>query len=1127
MKRRYHLLSCLAAVLACLLSFAGCEPDDVRIEFAPEQGAEAGQTAWADMPLTIAAALGEGPETKASLLKDVEAKGSGALVLVFRSATRQLESYRFFSQDELAAQGQVPLSLRVPLAECDFYILGNLNGIRKSDGSVLNLMDALGAAFPVEENGLESMIYRLDGGDLNGICRRETFAEVAAQGIPYALIRKNVNTLTRINEHKGIPDSDHCRRLFSKVTVRIDHAAFDGSGAHPEFFVNSHLYLRQANGRLQPFSDSAQKALEAADVLAQSDYDPDMSSTNASVTTFSFYVPENMQGTLLPGNTDSRLKTRDELLARNLSAVEPYLTYVEFAGQLDPAAGGYGGGVTYRFYVGNDNCSNFDLERGREYAVSLTFRVGSLFDPDWKVEPDHWSDGRLFCLTADPGFTTDIGIVNEDRMVAVRKSRPGSIYIYMNPQRTMGATNLLLGKDVSATPNFIPADLSDCSWYGDLMKNGTEDAAWLAARGITASWDKTTGRLKLEVTDAALFDAHRGETAREFTLSLLPGGTVSTRFKIGLYDDLTLNVADGKSLSDGFYLGQKRTVSVSGFAGSAIKYAAVQEKCGASPSAVQNANVQWKAGLGGNFPTCAVDGAGRLLLDVSNAAYAAQTYTGSLDVYAFYPNCFQPGHAGWASKDGRIVFFSEDYLNDSAEVTVRISEPKLKAPSAGPYVLPIDGNEVATDGGYYDYAGTARLEDDQFDPTLRASLLGISLTVGTGTLGTRFPDGFAFNGATGEMYVCKTQNGAGKMEEQGFNENSVGIDIENCRLANPALPDLYPGTDNFKIRLSRLSIRSFSAPSSGETFTKNEANKIYTYYLGNYYKSSCTDLERLQLSNKISVSMKYNFANAAIDDVVWDRLGPARTYSCSSGEQIGPVIDYVVKKRDTGNGGEISWVFDETNQKTQSASGEWVPGALCVPYGVQTVKGTYRNKWDGREISASLDFTIYHNLFGLVTFVGAGNAPNATVYICTWKAAKVLRTRGTQLTPAARQWVLKSLSGTDYIRATFNGMYQYVDGASGTKFKVSSQVSIPASNFDVQYYSSGASRWTASLADALNGTQDGSGAALSIFPTSTASLYSSDVLNHQYLPEYFQEHRDPAYHYANAPRFALYVSAGF
>ena len=1049
----------LYRIVMALVSLAlqlACEPDVLRTTFDAGSIPEGGETAWADMSLTIAAAMGESvPGTRASLLKDVEERGSGALVLVFRSATGQLESYQFFSQDELANQGSVPLSLRVPLAVCDFYILGNLNAVRKSDGVAVNLMTALGASFPVTENNLEAMVYRLDGGDLNGEFRRESFADVAACGIPYALIRKNVNTVSRISAGLGVPDSDRCRRLFSKVSVRIDHSAFDGNGANPDFFVNSRLYLRQANARLQPFSDTPQKALEAADVLAQSDYDPDMSSTNASVTSFSFYVPENMQGTLLPGNTDSRQKTRDRLLAENLSAVVPYLTYVEFAGRLNPAAGGYGGDVTYRFYVGNDNCSNFDLERGREYAVSLTFRVGSIFDPDWKVERDNWSDGRMFRLTADASFTTDIGSVNGNRLVAVRKNRPGAIYVYMNPQGNMGSTNLLLGKEVSATPDFIPADLSDCAWYGDLMRAGTADADWLAAHGISASWDKTAGRLQLAVTDEGLFNARMGDAPREFALTLLPGGSITTRFKIGLYDNLGATVADGKSLTDGFYLGQKRTVSVSGFAGTAVKYAAVQEKCGPAPSAQKNANVQWKPGLSGSFPSCAVDASGQVVLDVGNHAYDTQTYTGPLDIYAFYPNRFQSGYnagqnrSGWASKDGKIIFFSEDWLNDSVEVPLRISEPRLTAPNSMNLYLPIDGSEVATDYGYFDYSGTTRLTETDFDPTLLASLLKLSFKPLSGELATGFGDCFTMDFA-GRAYVSKTQSGERKMEDLNYAASTARTSSSGCfSLENPSLTDLYPGSGQFNLYVSRLSIVSFAYYKTGNNSVSQDGgeNSVTVDYL--FQPDDSNDMFR-----RFGVKMNYLFTNGDMESINWDRSGMASNYACAqSSTVVQPVIEYEVSKYDTGSGGEIHWMYYEDHQ-TMSVGSEPVPGGLVVPYGEQVITGNYRNKWDGREFSASLSFVLKH-LVGYCSFIGASAKRYATLYFVPNKGAKYLEQMGPRVTASQRAWMRKVLgmseiTGTAKPDSYGSCMYQKRSGIQ-QYYVNDTNVSIPASNLDVRY----------------------------------------------------------------------------
>ena len=1006
----------LAAALVFLLSLGACKPETLITTFTPEQAPEDGRGSWAEMPLTLGTAPVEAG-TKASLLRDVEARGSGALVLVFRSDTRQLATSRFFTQAELDNQAQVPLSLRVPLDRCDFYILGNLNAIRKSDGAAVNLQDALGPSFPVEERALESLVYRLDGGDLVSGFRREAFADVAACGIPYALIKKNVNTASLVGSGQGLPDADRCSRLFSKVTVRIDHGAFDGAGANPEFFVNSRFYLRQANGRLQPFSDLPQKAVETADILVQSDYDPDMQSTNASVTTFSFYVPENMQGTLLPGNTDSRLKTRDQLIARNLSAVEPCLTYVEFCGRLDPAAGGYGGDVTYRFYLGGDNCSNFDLQRGREYKVSLSFKVGSIFDSDWRVEPV-LTDSRTFALTADAAFRTDIGTVNDARLVAVRKSRPGAFYVYMNPLGALGGTNLLLGREASSSATFTPVSLSDCSWYGAFLQGGTEDADWLAAHGISASWEKASGRLSLAVTDAAKFDARKGDPARTFTLRLLPGGTITADFRIGLYDDLQVSVADGTSLSDEFYLGQKRTVSVSGFAGGTVKYAAVQPDCGG-----KSGNQMWKTSSGASavFPGCARDAAGQPLLDVHNAAYAAQTYLGSLDVYAFYPNRFQPGH-GWDSRPGKIVFFTEDWLNDSLELDVRISEPYLKTSvNMGDLVLPLDGTPQAVPPfGYLDYAGSAWLDRASFDDTLYERLLALPTDVSG-----QYGDFVRLDPATFTAYCCQTIGSGVDLQSLGYNSQGVsklGTGRSVSCSANPAT-GLYAGP------VFQQNIQ-FSKPVLGQI--SSERNSGYaspgattTVKIWGYFSSGYTHLmhfDALNEDNQMHIYFRYNFRGSDLSTVTLDWTGPKTTYTSSHGETFGPVWDVEMVNADSGSGGVMRWTFDEAHQVKKDSYNEPVPGGLLVPYGAQTVRFGYSNRWEsGRTLYESVSFRLSYEV-EWVAFVGATNQAAAELHIVTPKHARYLKALSSRLNQAGRTFMTK-----------FGGGYYWLDGINVEK----------------------------------------------------------------------------------------------
>ena len=1039
----------------CALSLLSCEPDHYPVYFILPEEVE--QQARVEIPLSIGTQTPAADGTKASLLKDVETKGTGALVLVFRTATGRMDSYRFYTQDELQDQARTPLSLRVPLGECDFYILGNLNAIRKSDGKVFHLVDALGDGFPMDETSLEAMVYRLDGGDLNGTYRRERFSEVAACGIPYMHVQKAVNTAAQLSAGKGIPDSDKCRRLFSKLTVQIDHGAFDGSGANPDFFVNRKLYLRQANGRLQPFSTLPQKAVEAADVLAESDYDPDMSATSASVATYSFYVPENMQGTLLPGNTDSRRKTREELLAQGKSAAEPYVTFVEFEGALDPAAGGYGGDVTYRFYVGADNCSNFDLERGREYDIRLTFRVGSLFEPDWKVRLDNWTDTRLFCLTADASFTDRL---EDERMVAVRKNRDGALYLYMNPSGQLGAANALLGKEAASSASYVPSSLADCSWYADWMSTSTSDGAWLSARGIRPSWDKATGCLRLSVTDAALFDSHRGEE-RVLSLTLLPNGS-AVRFKVKLCSDIQVSVAGGKSLTDEFYLGQKRTVTVSGFSGSTVCYAADQDPCGnATTGAAHMANRQWKADNGGGaFPTVVMDAGGHVSLKVAD--YPAQRLSGNrLDVYAFYPNRFLSCHGGWLSRNGKILLFSEDYLNDTFEVDVRISEPLAGRPSdySGTTCLPLDGNEVSVPQiGYKTFDGSAFLPASSFDATLFDSLLAFRV-VPESSDAQYFLSGIAFDYENGTMCVKVTSNASGNLEDKSYNASTgiwdTGKQVRVYTNDATGLFKLQPGLSggvmlSRSIRFSKLTILGFNADGRS-SYTLDPAQARFSV---KYFQQGTVTAPIDQFTDDETFSIWVKYCGRAYDwsRVSMERTGPETSFTTPSGLRYGPLLEIVEDTPDTGSGGTVRWQYDESQQVMRSSNNEPVPGGLLLPYGVQTISFKYENKWDHRQmVTSDNSLTLnYVTMFGY--FVGATSSRYASVYYLPLKSQKYLMRMGPQMTAAGRRQLLSfldtqewysHLSCTHLYKKSSTGYYLVASGSNVLTF--------PQNRFDVQY----------------------------------------------------------------------------
>ena len=557
----------------CLIALiSSCEPDLYPTRFASEEELASLEdaTKFVDIPVVLDVEMGVDAEsdTKATALSGVESIRSGVQILVFRSESKTLVSSKWFSAAEIAAASSSnPLIVQAPLTTCDFFILGNMMAVNKSSGAVVDLRSALGDSFPTHESDLEAFIYRFDGGNLNSTYRREQFSEVATYGIPYQRVEKNVNVVYLRQQGLGLPNADKCVYLFSKVNLTIDHSGLDGNGSNPGHFVNKKVIVRQVNCRTLPFSTTSVKAVESSDVIARpgssdlADYDISMSSSNASSVTVSLFVPENMQGNLLSNGSGANLL---KIPANVSSSVRDYVTYVEYQGSVASNAGGYGADVTYQFCLGSDAVNNFDLQRGKKYDVTLSLSVKNIFDqPAWKVGVSNWSDSRTFRLTSDSGFSNTLP---EGQMVAIRSNRVGLVYVFS--AKSSGLSNQLLGKSV-ADPSFSPSSLEDCAWTSDFLSasNSSSDVpsrAWLSERGITPTWDSSSGALRFSVTDVSKFNSHIGEE-KVLTLRLLPGGDKSVSLKVKLYPDISITWDN--SLTEHFLPGMKRTATVSGFSG--------------------------------------------------------------------------------------------------------------------------------------------------------------------------------------------------------------------------------------------------------------------------------------------------------------------------------------------------------------------------------------------------------------------------------------------------------------------------------------------------------------------------------------------------------------------------------
>ena len=478
--------------------------------------------------------LESNPGTKSILGDGVESVDSGLQLIVFFHDSGKLEGvYRLDSKD-----ASVSLTSGRPL---DFYVIGNMWFLDKY-GQKAGWAELLGEDFPSSATQLSDLnclpAYRFDGKAVNGKYRTETFAEVAQYGIPYA--GSNTDGEKVIEGTKVIISA---RRLFSKVSLVVDHGAIDAGVT--ENFKNGKLHIRQANCRIHPFVPL--KAESADDILVESDYNPAMA--NARALSFTFYVPENRQKNIGFVNliNSPAEKSLEQLNSQGKGELAKYLTYMEFTAKVNQAAGGYGGDYTYRFYLGKNNLDDFDVEGNVNYNVTLTFKVNSLFDPVWKVN-GNMTDTRKLCLSEDAQGSR---LLPEGKVILLRANRPASAYVYFNREGA-GASNEYSSYLDSWTSGYEPENLTRSAFAYEIGGD-------LAQRGISTSFDPASGLLSLTVTDPSRFVV--GEDF-PLTLTLYPGGKTFTA-TVRTYDSISIDW--DASLTEEFAPGMKRTATIKGF----------------------------------------------------------------------------------------------------------------------------------------------------------------------------------------------------------------------------------------------------------------------------------------------------------------------------------------------------------------------------------------------------------------------------------------------------------------------------------------------------------------------------------------------------------------------------------
>jgi len=246
---------------------------------------------------------------------------------------------------EASVYEKSPQSVSLSLMNGRTYNLYALSNMGEVDG-------------PVSEDELIAMDYSIKAiSDMSG-------------GLPMSWSQKGFTV-----SGSAPKDSVTLERLVSRIRFSIDKSALDGLSV-------TAVQLKQGALRATPFI-SQSKAASSSEV-GDGDYatSSDITSLNSG-NTVTFYALENCQGVLLPNNKEASSKVPEEITDKSALC-----TYLEMTASF---SGKYEGvdvssdNVKYRFYLGEDNCTDFNVIRNKDMKINLKVTEDRIFDESWRV----------------------------------------------------------------------------------------------------------------------------------------------------------------------------------------------------------------------------------------------------------------------------------------------------------------------------------------------------------------------------------------------------------------------------------------------------------------------------------------------------------------------------------------------------------------------------------------------------------------------------------------------------------------------------------------------------------------------------------------------------------------------
>ena len=282
---------------------------------------------------------------------------------------------------------------RSSFTDSDFHKITDLNVFLYHNGELQKEhcyyytdMSSLMLSFPRYKDGFNiymvGNVGKLDAPDDESdigelCCQAETYDDYRKDGFPVANVFPG--------HVKGTLAVFKLKRLVGQYDIQLRPSADEAR------YVVKDIRLMNCALDVYPFGNAV-KASRFAPTSAYGEEpagdfltDDDIAKLNRGESVPICFI-ENLQGELLPGNTDRRKK-----IPSSLESLRPGLsdccTYMEITADIITSSARYTD-AKYRFYLGQNETTDFSIKRNTLYAVTLDFTQNMVSEQEWRIEAD-------------------------------------------------------------------------------------------------------------------------------------------------------------------------------------------------------------------------------------------------------------------------------------------------------------------------------------------------------------------------------------------------------------------------------------------------------------------------------------------------------------------------------------------------------------------------------------------------------------------------------------------------------------------------------------------------------------------------------------------------------------------